>query len=265
MSIKFYFQYSGTKRNDMKFIKDAINLKKIKRIVEPFCGSCAFSLYCYRELNFKGEIILNDIDKNLIEFYKDVKVNGSENYFKFVIDKYNNGKITKEEHSKLINEDKNKSLLNWFYFKRYDGRFKYLYNLKHFTIEKYQKNKDVIKSLDNFFQDKNIKLYNCDYTDIINEYKDDKYTLFYLDTPFFNSYNAGYTKYYKNLDEHNNIIDNTKIYIDIIELLKLKSKVIVSINDNSLIRYIYKDYIFKDFKKIYQVDKKKEGQLILKN
>lgn len=262
--IKFYFPYHGTKRNDMKYIKDAINLNKIKRIVEPFAGSCAFSLYCYRELDFKGEIILNDIDENLINFYKDVKENGSEKYFKFVIDKYNDGKITMDEHLKLLN-DKDKNLFNWFYFKRYDGKFRrQIEGSKQFTKEKYEKNKDVIKSLDEFFKDDKIKLFCGDYLDIFNKYND-KQTLFYLDPPFFASYNSGYSKFYKNQDENKNVLDNTKIYIDMIELLKSKSRTIISINNNSLIRYLYKDYIFKDFNKIYQADKKKEGQLILKN
>ncbi len=48
------------------------------------------------------------------------------------------------------------------------------------------------------------------------------------------------------------IIDNTQIYIDLLDLLKCKCKVLFSINSNALTQYIYKDYIKSDYNHIYQ-------------
>jgi site-specific DNA-adenine methylase len=266
MMIKFYIPWNGCKRNDMKYIKDAINLKGINRILEPFCGSCAFSLFCYRELEFKGEIILNDNDKNLIDFFKDVKQNGSKKYFDFIINTWNDGKLTLEEHLEKMKPKNIKSTLDWFYFQRCNGRFRRVVKKAEFTTAKYEKNKNVISSLDRFFMDDNIKLFCGDYSEIIDKYKDDPHTLIYLDPPFMSSYNADYAIYYtdkKNPDK--SIKDYTQIFVDLLELLKSKTKIITSINSNCLIRYLYKDYIFNEFKKIYQATKSKEMQLILSN
>ena len=68
------------------------------------------------------------------------------------------------------------------------------------------------------------------------------------------SFNAGYGGTYtgKSHDENMEIIDNTQIYIDLLDLLKCKCKVLFSINSNALTRYIYKDYIKSDYAHIYQ-------------
>jgi site-specific DNA-adenine methylase len=223
-------------------------------------------LYCYRELNFKGEFVLNDNDKNLIEFYKDIKLNSSEKYFKYIIDTWNDGKLTLEEHLEKMKPKNIKSTLDWFYFQRCNGKFRRQTKKIEFTTAKYEKNKNVISSLDRFFMDDNIKLSCCDYSEIIDKYKDDPQTLIYLDPPFMSSFNADYAIYYndkKNIDK--SIKDHTKIFIDLLEILKSKNKIIASINSNCLIRYLYKDYIFNEFKKIYQATKSREPQLILKN
>ncbi len=48
------------------------------------------------------------------------------------------------------------------------------------------------------------------------------------------------------------IIDNAQIYIDLLDLLKCKCKVLFSINSNTLTQYIYKDYIKSDYAHMYQ-------------
>ena len=49
-----------------------------------------------------------------------------------------------------------------------------------------------------------------------------------------------------------NIIDNTQIYIQLLDILKCKCKVLFSINDCTITRYIYKDYIKNNYNHIYQ-------------
>ena len=92
-----------------------------------------------------------------------------------------------------------------------------------------------------------------------------------MDPPYVDSYNSGYISYTgKSHDEEMNIIDNTKIYIDLLDILKYKCKVLFSINDTAITRHIYKDYIKSNYNHIYQTshmkniaDKKKKNTNVL--
>lgn len=79
--MSFYFPYCGSKRLDMKFFKDFIDLKNIKIIVEPFCGSSAFSFYCKKVLNYNEKFHINDIDKEHIDFLKSVVAKKGIKYY----------------------------------------------------------------------------------------------------------------------------------------------------------------------------------------
>ena len=78
--------------------------------------------------------------------------------------------------------------------------------------------------------------------------------LFYMDPPYMDSFNGGYTSYHTtNYNEDLSVKDNTKMYIFLLEYLKnCKCKVLFSINDNSLTNYLYKDYIRETYNHKYQ-------------
>ena len=105
----------------------------------------------------------------------------------------------------------------------------------------------------------------------MHKYKDNKNAFLYLDPPYVDSYNGSYSSYTgKSYDEAMNIIDNTQIYIDLLDILKYKCKVLFSINDCALTRYLYKDYIKNSYNHIYQTahmknitDKKKKNTNVL--
>ena len=104
----------------------------------------------------------------------------------------------------------------------------------------------------------------------MEQYKDNEKAFIYLDPPYVNSYNEKYNVYDKyKIDENNIIIDNTKIYIDILDYLKnSKCKIIFSINSNSITRHIYKDYIKVDYSSFYsttQIKKGNENKTFAKN
>ncbi len=66
------------------------------------------------------------------------------------------------------------------------------------------------------------------------------------------------TKKNSKIDDDNIIIDNTKIYLDILEYLKnSKYKIIFSINSNPITRHIYKDYIKVDYSSFYSLSQLK--------
>ena len=67
------------------------------------------------------------------------------------------------------------------------------------------------------------------------------------------SFNACYNNAYsgKSYDENMTIIDNTEMYINLLDVLKCKCKVLFSINDCAITRYLYKDYIKSNYNHIY--------------
>ena len=71
MKNHFFFSYSGNKRDEVETIHEALknNLNNITTIIEPFCGSSAFSFYIASLYPGRFNYILNDNNKYLIELY----------------------------------------------------------------------------------------------------------------------------------------------------------------------------------------------------
>jgi site-specific DNA-adenine methylase len=71
----FPLGYFGNKREEVERIYKTIKdeLKNIKYIVEPFCGTSALSYYISTKHPKKFTYILNDNNKLLIEFYEILK------------------------------------------------------------------------------------------------------------------------------------------------------------------------------------------------
>ena len=98
-----------------------------------------------------------------------------------------------------------------------------------------------LKTISNNWIDflKSAKITNKDFKQIIDEYKDNENAFIYLDPLYVDSYNTGYCGYQQGrFDEELNVIDNTKIYIDLLNILSCKCKVLFSINENALTKYI---------------------------
>lgn len=247
----FYIAWTGNKRKEFKYLKDLFNVNDFNRIIEPFCGSCSFSFNCNKE-GFKGKYLMNDKDKKLIEFLKDVKKNGSKKYFEFCQNRLKD--LTKEKHNEFIlNKDKN--IKEWFYYNKCYNFRKGLYpdQIKKkvqciYNHEKYDK----------FIKRCNFE--NKDFKDILYKYDDEK-TLIFLDPPYFDSFNANYVYYNKNGNDENYFrIDNTKMYIDILEWMeKTKCKFILIINKNAITYHLYKKWFKLEYIKQYNLTKKSKN------
>ena len=68
------------------------------------------------------------------------------------------------------------------------------------------------------------------------------------------SYNSTYGSYQnKHHDENLKIIDNTEMYVIFLDLLKnAKCKILFSINDCAITKYLYKDFIKESYNHKYQ-------------
>ncbi len=274
----FYFCYGGNKRRDIKFFKDYIKLDDVETIIEPFCGSCAFSYYCFTKLNFNKFFEMNDIDEYLINFLNNIK-NKTSSIFNEIIDflKKNNELINNDKNffSKYMHNNKDHStFLNYWLYKAYIrkvGTITPFYknnkiNVSEKIIKKFFESR---QKLDLFFCNKNIN-YTCnDYILTFEKFKNDKNAFLFLDPPYLSSDNSYYYSFggqTEDKTEDNFIFDHTKIYIDIMNFLKIcKCKVLLIINKNAINEYIFNEFVKGEYIKIYQLTKKKTYHLIISN
>lgn len=265
MASNFYFQYKGGKRCEVKYIDKYINeefMKGIKTIVEPFCGSCAFSLDYYIKKGYNLNYHVNDIDEYLINFLHEVKKKGFKPFVQY-LKQVNFDEPDKDIRRKNINKFlESKSPYDYYVYKMVNKPY-YVGETNKEYIKNYKDGK--FKKSDQFF--KNANLTSHDYKTIFEQYKDDSTALLFIDPPYFDSVNNLYdiNKYSKRLYGRE-IPDNTQMFIDILELLKnCKCKVVGITNSNAIMNYLYKPYIKETFGKLYQMTKKKTEHILFTN
>lgn len=247
----FYIGYAGNKRTECKDIYDNINFNNIETIVEPYCGTCAISYYIsLNKPNMK--YIFNDSNHFLKEMYEilidDIKIDKfEEEYNKIMVD------IDKIKYLDYIKT--NNTVLAWYLknkiytirpglFPNDPKRIKKDINLRSYPIY-------------NFFRNNNIKFYSKNGVDIIEEYKNKKKSLIILDPPYINTSNQyyDYKVYGSNVYEYlndNNIND-------------MKCKILLILEDNYIIKLIFKSDIKNSYNKLYQTSKKKTTHLLIYN
>lgn len=261
----FYFSYGGNKRSDIKFFKNAIKLDWIETIVEPFCGSCAFSHYCFKKLNFNKNYLMNDNDMFLINFLNTIK-NKSWIIFNDCINFL-------KENEKIINDDKNffskyiqlnknyLIFLNYWLHRCYIRRVGvlsvfYKNNKLNLNDEKIKKYFDTLRKHDLFFCNDKINYTNDDYLITFEKFKNDENAFLFLDPPYLWSDNKFYYWFNgqtEDIMENNFIYDHTKIYIDILNFLKYcKCRVLLIINKNAINEYLFNGFVKDEYIKIYQ-------------
>lgn len=275
--------YVGNKQSEIKFFDKYLDNENIKKVYEPFCGSCSVSLYLFSKNN-NIKSFCNDIDNGLINFYKQIQDKPIE-----FINEYNKlipecGKFEKNEYEKIIQEYK-KSVENNIY--TFNSAVLYFFFNKIYNVRRglYPINKKYNKiNIDNYktFFDwlKNTTFSNLDYIEFIKDIENKKDSFIFLDPPYFNSINTEY-KSFKNYNSVNTeykkfkrksigvdyfIVDNTKIFTDILDILKKKkNKTLLIINKSCIIEYLYKKYIKEEYIKLYRMTKKKTFHLIVSN
>lgn len=257
-------QYAGSKRLDYKYFVKYIP-KHITTIVEPFGGSAYVSLALFKE-NPEIKCHVNDNDEKLINFYNELKKNAQK-----VIDGYNTllSKLSKESFDEVIKNYKNDSgtklekAINYLYYRRVQTFFK----LGTYPINKKIQSIDMSKFPVFFEWIKKTKFTCHDYEVIFDEYKNVKSAFMFIDPPYLDSFNARYNSYIgKTITEDKLMIDNTKVFVDIIDLFDArKCKCMLIINKNAITMKLYDGYVVDEYDKLYQVTKKKTKHLVICN
>jgi len=246
----FFIGYFGNKRNEFNLAYEQIKdrLEEVEYIVEPFCGTSAFSYFLSLKHPKRFKYILNDNCKQLIECYKIFKDDEKREELIKQVKEFNT-ELTKEKYINIINIDEP---ANWFFknkvFKIRPG----LYPLKNnFKLDKLN-DAPII----NFLKNEECEFLNLDGIEVLKKYMDNKKAIVFLDPPYLMSNNA----FYDNPD------GNIYEFISSLNLKKKKAVLMLILEQNWILKMLFKKYTFVEYEKNYRDNKsRKTTHFILLN
>jgi site-specific DNA-adenine methylase len=256
MNNHFIFSYPGNKRNEFKYLHNIINnIDDYDTIIEPFCGSSAISFNIWLKYPNK-KFILNDNNNDLIRLYNLIKTEDIEtikNKLLLIKTIINNDKNVFIMMYKGFNQSEDKDIYQYIYFNKFTGMSKVgLYReckFKDFTKLQYK--------FFEFIKTANITFMNNDWYDVFKEYSNDKKALIFFDPPYLLSYNMFYQNFNTNIYE---FFSNNNI-----KQFCFKAKLILILENNWIIKLIFKNEKSFIYDKQYQVSKKKTNHIIISN
>lgn len=256
MKNHFFFSYAGNKRQEVELIykniknkiEDLIKNNSDVCIIEPFCGTSAFSYYLSTLYPKKFKYILNDNNHHLIQLYKISKNPDDLKILEEKINKLVKDDLTKEKYNKIISQD---SFESWFIKNKiYDlrpGLYRLNYKYKYINLQEIP--------IVNFLQTETVELCIKDAIEIIEENKDNESNIIFLDPPYVNSCNTFYKCPTVNIYEYihkNNLIDNKAFFIIVLEKIWI-------------INLLFDKYYKIEYDKKYATSKKKTTHLMILN
>lgn len=237
-SLKPIVKWSGGKKDELKNIINHIP-QEMDTYLEPFIGGGAV----YFHLNPKKAVI-NDVHKELIDFYKSIKNGKKEEIYNFMKDHPND----EETYYKVRSYSCSNELDNAkrFYYLRktcYRGMLRYNqkgeFNIPFGRYKTYNfeeiKNEEYEKLL------KNTEIYNNSFEYIFENYNDENNFMF-LDPPYDSEFtDYGYCSFGK--EEQKTLAKCFK---------ETKIKCLMIIGKTEFIEELYKDYIVDEYDKNYR-------------
>jgi site-specific DNA-adenine methylase len=230
----FLFSYPGNKRKEYPEIVKVCSLDGVETIIEPFCGSCAFSFFLARDNPKKFKYILNDVDKNLIDLMEILKDTEKLKAFQ---DEMN-------EIAKDLDKEKYKALegLTRFFIHNKihqirSGLFPVKYNYKPIDLEKCP----VVQ----FVRNEDVTFSNIDAVQLIDEHKDSEKVFIFCDPPYLLSSNGFYD------DDYGKTSVNIYEYIYKNDLRDFKSKILLTLEKNMFVNLLFDKYKKTEFDKKY--------------
>ena len=247
MKNHFFYSYFGNKREEVETIYKNINLDNIDTIIEPFCGSCAFSFFISTLHPNKYKYVINDNDKNLTELLKIAQ------------DKIKFDEFAQEleEVLKDINKDKYLSIIKSGSLLGYVlGNYCYNIRPRMFPLGKIKSIKGFISApIIKFLRTEDITILNNDALDVVKNYMNIETSLIFLDPPYMISNNSHYSDAKLNIYEflYENSIDN------------FKSTIVLVLELNWIIKLLLGKHIKFTYAKKYQTTKKQTTHCIISN
>jgi DNA adenine methylase len=249
-------KWVGGKRKEIKNFEKYI--PKFNTYIEPFVGGGA--LYWYLE---PENAVINDINEHLINFYKVLRDNHS--ILSCELKKYINSKEFFNEIVKKLNNKDYKNNIEqaeiFYYLNKTCFSGKWRTNSKgefNNTFGNYKS--DNYKSLDNCYVKllQTTKIYNKDYKEILEKYKNDENAFIFLDPPY--------------LDCDTMYTDNQEfedVYMYIGSYIKnCKCKVMLVVKENNYINSIFKNNTIDKYEINYRhnaLSEKKHNHIVITN
>lgn len=249
MKNHFYMAYWGNKREEVERIYETLNLDGIDTVVEPFAGTSAISYYIWTkrpDLTF----VLNDSDKNLFKMFNILRDDKAIEAFEAKYKSYFEG-IDKVKYNEIIKTDDVEAwyLKNKFYSIR-PGLYpttkvvKTEINLKACPIAK-------------FYREAKISFTCGDAIAVIDEYKDKANCALILDPPYINTSNEFYR--YDDFKKSVNIYE----YLALNDIKKFKAYFMAILENNWIIKLLFRDNTIVEYSKMYQTSKKKTTHFVI--
>ena len=252
MKNHFIIKYFGNKREEVETIYENINLDGITTIIEPFCGSSAFSYYLHTKHPKKFKYILNDNDDELIELYKicldHKKLEDFQNKVNKIIFPNDDDKpLSKEQYNNIT-----EPMLKFFIHHKYNSIRKGLYPLKQMTLFK---KLDILEHpFVKFIRNEKVEICNIDGLELLKKYKDDSNCLLFIDPPYIDSTNTYYKK---------GLNDNIYEYCFYNDISEYNSKIYFCLENNWIIKMLFNKYKGIEYDKKYKTKPKKKTKHIL--
>ena len=240
-NLKPIIKWSGGKKDEIpKFNKYIPNKDDINIYIEPFIGGGATFFHLK-----PNKSVINDVHKELIDFYTEIKKGNIDDIYNFMKETPNN----EETYYKIRDTMKiNNSLdsAKRFYYQRktcFRGMLRYnKYGKFNIPFGRYKtcnyedlKNKEYENLL------KNTEIHNWDFEEIFNKYNDENNFMF-LDPPYDSEFtDYGYCSFGKK--EHEKLAECLK---------KTKNKWLMVIGKTPFIEKLYDGYIVEEYDKKYR-------------
>ena len=238
--IKSNIRWAGGK-SKMIPILDKYMPTKIDNYLEIFTGGASVLLHVIQKYK-PQQVIANDINSNLINYYKNIQ-NNSESIIskcKEIKEKYNKDSF-KEKFDKLdIKKAEEFFIKNKTSFSGLNTTYSPLAYDKNFTYNSIKN----IKDISNVIQQ--VNFINQDFKDIKKEIKD---FFIYLDPPYYSNSKKGL---YGEKGKLHKDFDHIALY-EWIEKNKEHNKIMISYDDCQYIRELYKDYYIYNFDFYYSM------------
>ena len=250
MKNHFFFSWSGNKRGEIPKIYDYIKnkLDDIDTVIEPFCGSCAVSVFMSITYPGRFKYILNDIDENLIMLLEIAR------------DDVRLAELSREvtEIARTIDKEKytilcrSKTFIGWVISNVIHcitpGRWNINYKSRDYDFAKCP--------IVTFLRGESVTLSSVDAVDLYRQYSNNKNVFIFLDPPYMAACNSFYDgKQNVNIYEH--LFNNKISEDDSFSLLVLEKMWIVEM--------LFRDEIRYEYEKQYSMTKKKTSHVIISN
>jgi site-specific DNA-adenine methylase len=254
MKNHFFFGYAGNKRQEVELIFDNYIIKKYhsilsqpnKIIIEPFCGTCALSYYLSLKYPKHFKYILNDNNIYLIELLNIAKDENKLKEFEKKINEVAQKLTTKEKYLEIIKQD---NLIGYFISQKIycirAGLFPLDYVYKYINL--------VDCPIVNFLRTENIELNNEDALTIINRYSSNSSSFIFMDPPYLQTENSFYKSPTANIYQ----------FMSCNPLYLYEGHFFLILENNWIIKLLFKDYKFIEYDKKYETSKKRTTHMLI--